>query len=442
MAKVTNLKRKKNKRNGRLSLSKLKFSGKYKHWSDYTYQIANYLGKELDEEIINQPEKFLVSTDLYSIEINKYTRNETVIKALRRTFKSENGDLYEINVSVGDVQTRIFTIPDGKAPIGKHRGHYQCSGEKWFMINNIRYIYGYLKCIQIVIDEFEADRDIICSRKFKDMSFYPYAPADELYNEEDYKDLFNIFGLKSKTIRMIVDIIIYIGLKDRNFELTEQYNRETTGECARAFETKKNIPDKILHIMENSKFNEDYSYLEIDEDTDIRKFHMIEREWKNVKESLRLQKFFDVVKPQLRFRKLGKHRAAGLYYPTLKCICVDINYPSSFLHELGHYIDYINEGGQLSLKGNFIPILRQYEIVYNRFLLSDDVNVPYLKRKRDYYNTPTEVFARCFEIYLAEKGLNTSFLKDKEELKPALGYFEISDSFKNDIINYYENIVH
>jgi len=93
------------------------------------------------------------------------------------------------------------------------------------------------------------------------------------------------------------------------------------------------IPQRILKVMKNNKFLENFSYVELDSDTDLEKFSIVEKEF------LRIRKLFnmsEVKKAELRIRKLGKHKALGLYYPGLRCLCVDITSPSSFMHEFGH----------------------------------------------------------------------------------------------------------
>ena len=60
----------------------------------------------------------------------------------------------------------------------------------------------------------------------------------------------------------------------------------------------------------------------------------------------------------IRFRKLGNHKAIGLYYPLIQCLCVDLRNTTSFIHELGHLIDHcMDDGGQLSEQPAFFNVL-------------------------------------------------------------------------------------
>lgn len=43
---------------------------------------------------------------------------------------------------------------------------------------------------------------------------------------------------------------------------------------------------------------------------------------------------------RFKVRKLGNHKALGLYYPEAKVLVVDVDSPSSFIHEYGHLLDY------------------------------------------------------------------------------------------------------
>lgn len=194
--------------------------------------------------------------------------------------------------------------------------------------------------------------------------------------------------------------------------------------------------------MDNNKFLNDFSYVEIDEGTDIYKFHAIENEWNKIKLGLNLDCFLKDIKPELRFKKLGKHRALGLYYPGLKCICVDITSPSSFFHEFAHFIDYTFGEKQLSLQMDFYQLIREYQKSYNHYLDANE-NLPdkgFLNNKRKYFFTPTEIFARCFELYLINKGVKTSFLKEKNELTIKGGYPYIDETFNKLITSYFDNI--
>ena len=134
--------------------------------------------------------------------------------------------------------------------------------------------------------------------------------------------------------------------------ITASYLKENASDYAKSYEQKKNIPKKILAAMRSSEYNNYFGYVEYDESCDIEKISENAKEFSAVKNSF--LPFVDCKKNVIRFRRLGNHKAAGLYYPKLKCLCVDVNNPWSTIHEFGHLIDY--EYGMMSLQDDFAEI--------------------------------------------------------------------------------------
>ena len=300
-------------------------------------------------------------------------------------------------------------------------------------ICDAKYLYGLFTLLDITYDYCISNKEELFN--FSEVSIY-----DNSYSEEDIHSLINmnkikgcstLFRLSKKMKHLIIDVAITKQLSDLNIELMKNYEKEVQHEVARAFETKKNIPDKVKSVMQNNKFLNYFKYVELDADTDLEKFHVVEKEW------LQISKLFNLnelnIKPELRFRKLGKHKALGLYYPGLKCLCVDITSPSSFLHEFGHHIDYTYSDTPLSLKANFREIIKIYSRNYDK----QREDNKYLKNKRNYFLTPTEVFARTFEMYLTDK-IETSFLKDKKDMNISNGYPEFSKYDIKKINSYFD----
>ena len=169
---------------------------------------------------------------------------------------------------------------------------------------------------------------------------------------------------------------------------------------AKKFQDKKNIPLRTLAAMENSSLlnHKSISYLELDEDVDLKEFTQVE------------ETFHEVIKrmpvlPEsvsLRFRKLGDHKAIGLYYSSFKCIAVDIRDTSAFVHEYGHAIDHqykeiLNQDVMLSMSAEFRDIRRKYGKILNQILKEDKINL----NNKSYYMMPSEIFARAYEYYVA-----------------------------------------
>ncbi len=181
-----------------------------------------------------------------------------------------------------------------------------------------------------------------------------------------------------------------------------------SGHVARAFETKKNIPEKTVKAMESSEFNEYFGYVEFDEDVDLEKVSEIAKEFIAFKETY--LPGVNIKDNQIRFRKLGKHKALGLYYPTIKCLCVDIHAPSSLIHEFGHLLDH--KFDELSSKFNFYALRKRYEKVVDAAMGDNERWNGNTKYNKSYYFQPTEIFARSFEIYMSRfMGLKNSILE-------------------------------
>ncbi|MBQ7065258.1 MAG: hypothetical protein IJN92_00395 [Lachnospiraceae bacterium] len=192
------------------------------------------------------------------------------------------------------------------------------------------------------------------------------------------------------------------GVADRCRYYRELKKAETGGSHAKSYQTKKDIPKNILTAMEQSKFLNWFSYVEYDKETDLEKAAILSEEFGAIYEAyLKNTDAFDNI---LRFRKLGQHKALGLYYPFVSCLCVDVRSPESFMHEYGHLIDY--KKGNLSKRGGaFEPVYKAYET----YLLDEMEKNASLKEElsgrgkynKSYYLQPTEVFARSFELYLS-----------------------------------------
>lgn len=160
--------------------------------------------------------------------------------------------------------------------------------------------------------------------------------------------------------------------------------------------------------------------------------------------------------PELKLRKLGKHKAVGLYAPFLNILAVDVRNTESFIHEYGHYLDYKhgNKASEsYSLEDNFEHIITAYsnnfkiiskkkeDDLLTRLMKASKESIPSvvsLEEKRlsselelvkqtekmfDYFTTPTEIFARGFELWVFETiTSNSSLLKSKEEYSNRIEY--------------------
>lgn len=207
---------------------------------------------------------------------------------------------------------------------------------------------------------------------------------------------------------------------------------------ATAYITKKNIPLGIQKAMDSSSFLKYFGYVEYDEDVDLEAVSKIEEEYKAIN-----RQFFSTARfPQvtLRFRKLGKHKASGLYFPSIHNLCVDIQNPSSFIHEHFHMLD--DQLGDLSLEVDFDDIVAVYKSAFLKEMKNLDTAVTKKLNGSSKYNLRyffrrAEIFARCGEIYFSR------ILKVKSSLvEPTLQYaYPESEELDILIEKYYEQLL-
>lgn len=211
---------------------------------------------------------------------------------------------------------------------------------------------------------------------------------------------------------------------------------------ARSFQTKKHIKKSTTEKMENNAFLEAFGYVEIDNDFSLEAFAECEKEFRKLMEVLPIQYAKDA---SFRIKKLGKHRAAGLYYSNpINCVIFDVRYTTALIHEYAHYIDYEKDKTSstlLSERIEFRNVVDLYKSITNKKVreLDDDYlfKIQWLgktKYNKNYYWQNTEIFARSFELYLYHKGYRSLFLQeeysgieypmDEEYLQAIESYFD------------------
>lgn len=196
------------------------------------------------------------------------------------------------------------------------------------------------------------------------------------------------------------------------------YARDITERTyAASYQLKKNIPQATLKKMKETYLNEYFSEIEIDEEMNLDKFKEVEEEYKKVINMFPTQKI-----PSLRFRRLGKYKAGGLYFPYHKAICVDIKQVSSMIHELMHWLDYNyyyligntefknSYRSRLSSSIRFCHLVDMYKQIMNNQMNLRDSEDPIKKQwfgttkyNRSYYFDTSEIFARLGVLYFYYK---------------------------------------
>lgn len=287
------------------------------------------------------------------------------------------------------------------------------------------------------MDEAERMEDVLHRKMMfehkKDVKYKMY-PNYEVFMEEGEIKWSDVFFIKEHKSRLFPRIswcaltkpvlerfIKYCWIERMEEEEDYKYEKQLSGEYAKSYQTKRNIPQKILDKMENSVFRDYFSFVEIDEDCDLDKIEIIEQNWSEFVKFLSLEDMTVLRNNTLRFRKLGQHRASGLYYPFYRSLCVDIRTPSSFVHELGHLLDY--ELGRyhkpVSSGYQFNHIYERYEKKLKEAVACGKISFKKGKYNLNYYLRKTEVFARMFELYcLYEWGYadKASILCNEDEL--------------------------
>ena len=380
-----------------------------------------------------------VKSRIYSNVVNKEELDSSYAVRLfiTNTF-IENAECLEIYSLVGDIipfKARKHLYYD-ILPSKKKKTKYK--------VLDLYYIVGFLSMLDTAQSYLEECKDEFFALGNYHKYFNCY---DETFIERlcDLTYVQNLYVIKDiSLIRLIADIYNIIILQRHQLQLEDESNKQATKEYARAFETKRNIPDKILDVMKSNEFLKDFTFVELDELTDIAKFRVIESEYLKLRIQLDFDNLFNKdLLPELRFRRLGKHNALGIYFSAFRCICVDIKSPTSFLHEVGHYIDLTANGKKLSSQFDFLKLHRAYTKQLDLNISKLDVgDRTAFKKKRNYYHTFTEVFARSFELYLGKiKNLNSSLLKSNEDFMPQRGYPELNDDLEIAITNYFDGFI-
>lgn len=284
--------------------------------------------------------------------------------------------------------------------------------------------------------------------------------------DERYYVGFNSLGyilLKSKIAELKKEkgydfegAVNHIAFVEHNFVLNQKYARQSSATIATIHSDKK-YQDSELN--KSTIFNQlGFRKVEVDtqkyegKEFDYNLFRKVEEDFEEICNKLPHAS----AQPELKLRKLGKHKAVGLYAPFLNILAVDVRNTESFIHEYGHYLDYKhgNKASEsYSLEDNFEHIITAYsnnfkiiskkkeDDLLTRLMKASKESIPSvvsLEEKRlsselelvkqtekmfDYFTTPTEIFARGFELWVFETiTSNSSLLKSKEEYSNRIEY--------------------
>lgn len=222
--------------------------------------------------------------------------------------------------------------------------------------------------------------------------------SDESYSIFNYSSKSWKYSKWLSVYETALDTIINV---EYNHSLNREYARES-GKTISTFRTDKKYQDETLN--KSTLFNKmGFRKVEIDtqkyegETFDYEEFSKVEQDFLGVLDRLPQAK----AQPELKFRRLGKHKAWGIYSPALNILAVDVRHTESFIHEYGHYLDFKHGDEVYSEMSTFFPIIKAYEKKLTE-LAEDSKYAQKLTAKRmSYYLIPTEVFARAFELWMS-----------------------------------------
>ena len=303
--------------------------------------------------------------------------------------------------------------------------------------------------------------------------------------DERYYVGFNSLGyilLKSKIAELKKEkgydfegAVNHIAFVEHNFVLNQKYARQSSATIA-TVQSDKKYQDSELN--KSTIFNQlGFRKVEVDtqkyegKEFDYNLFRKVEEDFEEICNKLPHAS----AQPELKFRKLGKHKATGLYAPFLNILAVDVRNTESFIHEYGHYLDYKHgdkTSESYSLEDNFEHIITAYsnnfkiiskkmeDVLLTRLIKASKesasgISVASLEEKRlsaelellknsnkmfDYFTTPTEIFARGFELWVFETiTSNSSLLKSKEEYSNRIEYVSFN-GIKESLFSFFATI--
>lgn len=244
-------------------------------------------------------------------------------------------------------------------------------------------------------------------------------------------------GYSSLVPRLCAELYMKLVGSYQEDKQTYRYCKETESGYAASFEEKKNIPQKTREAMQKSAFRSYFSTVEYDETVELEKADRVANDFSELAKLFKLP-FLDGY--SLRFRLLGKHHAVGLYFPFHRCLCVDVREPSSMAHELLHLLDF--KLGCKSKGVSFQGIRQRYEVLVEMEVKkSPDLLSRWnggSKYNKKYYLEPTEVFARCGELYLT-RVLNLQNSCVSKESATGFAYPE-NETFLGKVTEYFDEL--
>lgn len=409
-------------------------------------KIANYIyknGEWNDQDYADAIKSYLENTDRGNTdkrEIASIVKDPGGQQVLRT-----NRNTYTINYEDKNSK-KLYFILDQDDKSWNHQGdnYYKVYDPNvTWVIGNQNYTLGYGKLLNDLMQEWQSTKQGVPLDEFKAQL---YRLTSHEYAKKSWQTQFQETALGNETNQINRFIKNYLE-KTYNIVRQQRYERDLDKQThAKSWETKKNIDKDTQQIMDRSSLHQYFSKIELDNDVDLKAFGYFEDEVKRLMNHMPLANDKNI----LRLRKLGNHRALGMYVPSLDTIVLEFRKQSevrkdssgdtvgisSFIHEYGHYLDYHLSKWPLSLENNFKPLIAQYTKNLANSNLSDS--------KVEYLTTPTEVFARGFELWSYESAkLRGNLIGQEKEYNAKTGAIEyqaFDSSLRERLFNYFDQI--
>ncbi|MBB1063200.1 hypothetical protein [Limosilactobacillus fastidiosus] len=479
--------------------------------ANYIYKNGDWSENDITESIKNYLELSHLENEVLTVK--RTTLGESMIGS-----SAKGKDIFELQVKdeQGKTRTKYMALDmDNKSwnTQGDQWKHKNNDSVNWYT-GNLNYTVGYAKLLKDMYQnwqfdtmskaEFDAPRDLFASQmqKFVKHTYsgkkweFLFKPDligtlnhDEFLKatkpgDDDFRKLANEFLKRHPEFvaeygldRKFSERSYWIHRKDTyvlnfvnkylqntyNIVRQQRYEHELGKEVhAKSWEPKKNINKETQQIMDKTVLHQYFNKIELDNDVDLALFKKFEDEAMRLMAKMPGNK----EQPVLRLRKLGNHKAAGMYVPMLNTIIVDFRKPSeiyadrqenkkeeasfsSFIHEYGHYLDHqlgsrknlsldsqkpqnFVEAPTLSLQPAFANILKQY----TEKLKKDGVT----GKKLEYFSTPSEAFARAFEVYTYEQcGLRGNLNQNQDDYK-TVQFTAFDPELRKQLTEYFDHI--
>lgn len=403
-------------------------------------KIANYIyknGEWNDQDYADAIKSYLENTDRGNTdkrEIASIVKDPGGQQVLRT-----NRNTYTINYEDKNSK-KLYFILDQDDKSWNHQGdnYYKVYDPNvTWVIGNQNYTLGYGKLLNDLMQEWQSTKQGVPLDEFKAQL---YRLTSHEYAKKSWQTQFQETNQINRFIKNYLE-------KTYNIVRQQRYERDLDKQThAKSWETKKNIDKDTQQIMDRSSLHQYFSKIELDNDVDLKAFGYFEDEVKRLMNHMPLANDKNI----LRLRKLGNHRALGMYVPSLDTIVLEFRKQSevrkdssgdtvgisSFVHEYGHYLDYHLSKWPLSLDNNFKPLIAQYTKNLANSNLSDS--------KVEYLTTPTEVFARGFELWSYESAkLRGNLIGQEKEYNAKTGAIEyqaFDSSLRERLFNYFDQI--